>query len=297
MKWQLFIGHAIFLGSVLFTSATLLALKVLRKRRQRRSPLHGKSIGHLPGQQLLDRIRKADDEVAFSFDVMIIALPMLFLVWATLKIDWTQVRFGANEWIFVVGWVLFFGYGLWHFLRHSKRREQAQDGLLAERVTGMQLNRLMAQGCLVLHDLPCGEYNIDHVVVAPRGVFAVETKSFRKPRVMPAGVPAKVMFDGEQLKFSDFLTRKPIEQARRQAQSLAGILQASLGESIRVTPALALPGWWIEKTEAGKAANVFVFTPMGRGCEWFTYGDEVLSPAQRSLIAQALAMKYPPIAE
>ena len=109
----------------------------------RRSPLHGKPIGHLPGQQLLERIGKADDEVGFGVDVMIIALPMLFLVWATLKIDWTQVRFGMNELLFVMGWALLFGYGLWHYLRHSKRREQARDGLLAERVTGIQLDRLM----------------------------------------------------------------------------------------------------------------------------------------------------------
>ena len=297
MKWQLFIGHAILLGSVLISAATILTLKALRKRRQRRSPLQGKSIGHLPGQQLLARIDKAEEEAGFGVDVMIFALPMLFLVWATLKIDWTRVRFGANELIFVVGWVLFFGYGFWHYQRHSRRREQARDGLLAERVTGMQLNPLMAQGCLVLHDLPCGEYNIDHVVIAPRGVFAVETKSFRKPKNLPAGTSARVEFDGELLKFIDFSTSKPIEQARRQAKSLAGILHALLGEPVRVTPALALPGWWIEKSDAGKASDVFVFTPMGRGCEWFTYGDEVIPPARRSLMAQALAVRYPPVAE
>lgn len=296
MNWHLFIGHAVFLGSVFITAIIILAFKVLRKLRQRRSPLHGKPIGHVPGQQLLDRIDKAGDEASFGVDVMIIALPMLFLVWATLKIDWTQVRFGTNELIFVIGWALLFGYGFWQYQRHSKRREQARDGLLAERVTGMQLNRLVAQGCLVLHDLPCGEYNIDHVVIAPRGIFAVETKSFRKPKNTPAGNPAKVEFDGETLKFSDFSSRKPIEQSRRQAKSLAGILRDGLGETIRVSPALALPGWWIEKTEAGKTSDVFVFTPMGRGCEWFTYGDEVISPTKRSLIAQALAMKYQPVA-
>ncbi|TWT18522.1 NERD domain-containing protein [Luteimonas marina] len=297
MNWQLFIGHAVFLGSLLITMIIILAFKFLRRKRQRRSPLHGKTIGNLPGQQLLERIDKASEETGFGVDLMILALPMLFLIWATLRINWTQVRFGAVELIFVVGWLLFFGYGFRQYQHHSKLREQARDGLLAERVTGLQLNRLVAHGCLVLHDLPCGEYNIDHIVIAPRGVYAVETKSFRKPKQVNPGTPAKVEFDGDALKFPDFSTRSPIEQSRRQAKSLAGILRDVLGDSVRVDPAVALPGWWVEKTETGKVSDVFVFTPMGRGCEWFTYGDEIIPTAKRNLIAQALATKYPPIAQ
>jgi hypothetical protein len=295
MEWHLFIGHGVFLGSLLITALIVLTFKILRKLRQRRSPLHGKQIGHLPGQQLLSRIDKADNEVQFGFDIMLISLPILFLVWSTMQIDWTKVRIGINEAIFLSGWILFFGYGFWHYQRHSKRKEQAQDGLLAERVTGMQLNRLIARGCIVMHDLPCGEYNIDHVIIAPRGVYAVETKSFRKPKKTSLQTHAKVEFDGEMLKFPDFATRKPIEQSRRQAKSLANILRESLNETIRVDPALALPGWWVEKAESGKTSEVFVFTPMGRGCEWFTYGEEVISPTKRNLIAQALATRYPPI--
>jgi len=295
MKWQMFIGHAVFLGSVLVTAAIALALKEMRKSRERRSPLHGKQIGHVPGQQLLDRIDKASNEAGIGFDLMIIALPMMFLVWATLRIDWSQVRFGLIELMFLAGWVLVFGYGLREYQRHSKDRDQARDGLLAERVTGMQLNRLVAQGCIVMHDLPCGDFNIDHVIIAPRGVYAVETKSFRKPKNVAPSESAKVGFDGEVLKFPDCTTFKPIEQSRRQAKFLAGYLRESLGEAVRVDPAIALPGWWVEKTEAGKASDVFVFTPMGRGCDWFTYGNETIPLAKRNLIMQALAMRYPTV--
>lgn len=293
MKWQIFIGHVVFLTSCLITLAIVLSFKFLRKRRERRSPLHGRQIGHLPGQQLLQRIDKADEELGFGFTVMTIALPGLFLVWTTTQIDWDAVTFGANEMIFLIGWAIFFAYGFWHYQRHLKRKEQARDGLLAERVTGMQLNRLIAHGCVVMHDLPCGDFNIDHVVIAPRGVFAVETKSFRKPRREVSQQKARVAFDGSMLRFSDFTTRKPIEQARSQAVFLAGALRESLGEKIPVTPAVALPGWFVEKDAAGKSSDVFVFTPMGRGCDWFTYGDEVISASRRNLIAQALALRYP----
>ncbi|QDW67541.1 nuclease-related domain-containing protein [Luteimonas granuli] len=295
MKWHMFISHAVFLSSLFVTALIILLFKVLRAVRQRRSPLHGKQIGHVPGQQLLDRIDHADREATFGYDVMIMALPMLFLVWASMRIEWQAVTFGAAEAAFFAGWLLIFAYGFWQYRRHALRKEKARDGLLAERVTGMQLNRLVANGCLVLHDLPCGDFNIDHVVIAPRGVYAIETKSFRKPKSGSAADPHKVQFDGATLKFSDFTTKAPIEQARRQAKFLASLIRESLGDSIPVTPAVSLPGWFIEKTADAKSADVFVFTPMGRAYEWFSYGEEVLQPGVRTLIAKALALRYPTV--
>ena len=97
MKWQIFIGHAVYFASAFFTALIILALKYLRKRQQRRSPLHGKQIGHVPGQQLLDRIDRANEGVGLGVDAMILAMPLLFLVWATQRIDWAQVRFGLIE--------------------------------------------------------------------------------------------------------------------------------------------------------------------------------------------------------
>ncbi|ASR44690.1 hypothetical protein BEN78_16275 [Xanthomonas citri pv. mangiferaeindicae] len=293
VKWQMFIGHAVFISSCLITLFIVLSFKLLRKQRERRSPLHGRQIGHLPGQQLIQRIDKADQEMDFGFTVMTISLPMLFLIWATTRIDWAEVKFGTIELIFLAGWAIFFFYGFWHYQLHVKRKEQARDGLLAERVTGMQLNRLVAQGCTVMHDLPCGDFNIDHVVIAPRGIFAVETKSFRKPQKDSTQTKARVSFDGNTLRFSDFITRKPIDQARRQAAFLAGVLRESLGKDIQVVPAVSLPGWFVEKDGAGKSSDVFVFTPMGKGCDWFTYGDEVIPSDKRNLVAQLLALRYP----
>ena len=293
LRGTAFIGHAMFLVSVAITLAVALSYKWWHKRSQRRSPLQFKKIGNLPGQQLLQRIDKHRDELGFGLDLMIIALPMLFLVWATMNIDWTKVGFGAGEATFVVGWVGFFSLGFWCYRRHYRKHEQAKDGLLAERVTGMQLNRLMSQGCTVMHDLPCDGFNIDHIVIAPRGVFAVETKSFRKPRDLPGGKPAKATFDGVGLGFGDFATREPIEQSRRQAQWLARYLREAMQEQVAVMPAVSLPGWFVEKTEDGRKSDVFVFTPMGRGCEWFTYGAEVLPASKRAVIAQALALRYP----
>ncbi|UWX04647.1 NERD domain-containing protein [Pseudoxanthomonas sp. NC8] len=90
------------------------------------------------------------------------------------------------------------------------------------------LNRLIGPRCIVAHDVPCEGFNIDHVVIAPRCVYAVETKSFRKPRGSDDNSHFKVSFDGAALRFPDFVDTNAIEQARRQAQWLARYLRESL---------------------------------------------------------------------
>jgi hypothetical protein len=188
-----------------------------------------------------------------------------------------------------------FAYGFRRFIKHWDARNKARDGLVAERMTGQLLNRLIGPNCIVAHDLPCEGFNIDHIVIAPRAVYAVETKSFRKPRGSVDDSHYKVTFDGEALRFPDWRDNAPIKQARRQAQWLARHLRDSLGRDIPVIPALALPGWWIERTDASKNSDVRVFTPIGRGAEFLLSGQEAIDASTRSLIAQAVALRYPDI--
>lgn len=223
MNWGRWAGHFVMFGSILLTIAVFLVVKLWRKSSQRRSPLGGRAdVGRLPGQALLNRIREHDDEVGRAIFLSMLAAPLMFMVWASMRLDWARVRWGFGEWLFVAGGVMLFSWGLVDYVRHYNKRERYKDGWVAERVTGQQLNRLVAQGCMVLHDLPAEVGNIDHVVVAPRGVYAVETKSFRKPKDVTddRNHPGhKVMYDGTRLRFPDFVTAKPMEQSTRQAVS------------------------------------------------------------------------------
>lgn len=289
------LGLAPFFLSILLAIGCAMAYRIIRSRHRRRSPLADRKIGHVPGQQLVERVLNHDEEMSVSVMLMFLAFPVTFMAWIGLRIDLTSLHWGVTEWISLASAMVVFGIGFRSFAHHVHARDNARDGLLAERVTGMQLNRLIADGCFVLHDLPCEGFNIDHIVIAPRGVYAVETKSIRKPKRKSANEKEDMRFDGRALKFGRCETTKPVDQARRQAQWLARHLREALRESIPVAPALALPGWYINKTESGKASDVFAFTPMGRGYEWFAYGDESIPLAKRSLIAQALATRYPSI--
>jgi hypothetical protein len=298
MKWTMFLGHAVLLLSVLLMMACALTFKFLHQRRRRRAPLQGRKVGNLPGQQLLERISHHAQELDTALSLMYMAFPLMFMVWLTLRVDWRQVRFSWIEAFFIVGALATFGWGLRGYVRHYRAREQMRDGWTAEHVTGMQLNRLVAQGCLVLHDLPAEYGNIDHVVIAPRGVYSVETKSFRKPRDasdVRDDPSHQVRYDGKGLVFPDFATREPIEQALRQAQWLRRFLRDALNREVPVIPAVALPGWYVVRTDEGKRADVQVFSPMGKGPEFMAWDPERVAPDVRRLIAEHLASRYPVI--
>jgi hypothetical protein len=293
------LSNLVFLSTFLVTAALIIACatiaKLIRKRSGRRSPLQGKKIANLPGQQLMARITKHGDDMVGDFMVMYLSLPMMLFAWASKRVDWTKFKFGVTEAVFLAAGLAVFAYGLWSYVRHLKAYLRAKEGQLAEQVTGQSLNRLIGPQCIVAHNVPCEGFNIDHVVIAPRCVYAVETKSFRKPRGSDDNSHYKVAFDGTALRFPDFVDTKAVEQARRQAQWLARYLRESLGQEIPVVPAVALPGWWIERSDAARRSDVRVFTPMGRGAEFLLDGEENLAPAMRSLIAQAISQKYPSV--
>lgn len=294
----MYYGLLPFFASVVLALGCALAFKVWHRRQLRRSPLHGRKLGHLPGQQLLERIERHDTEILTAVTIMYFALPIVFMLWAGSRLDWSRLRWGSNETMLVVFGLGMFGYGLFDYIRHFRARQHALDGLTAERVTGMQLNRLTAKDCSVMHDLPAEGFNIDHVVIAPRGVYAVETKSFRKPKDSSKGDNYRVTYDGQMLKFPDFAEKAALDQAKRQAKWLQRLLRESLAWDVEVTPALALPGWHIDQTDdVWRTSSVKVFTPMGDGANFMAKALDRLDATQRSLIVQALAIRYPVVDE
>jgi len=300
MVWKQFLGLAPFFLSALLALAAALSYRALAKRRARRSPLATRQVGHVPGQQLVERISDHETEMLIGVMLMYMALPLMFAGWAGMRIDWDSIRWGFAEWLSVAAAASMFVYGLRSYIRHLNKRGRARDGLLAERVTGMQLNRLVAQGCIVMHDLPGEGFNIDHVVISPRGVYAVETKSFRKPRGVSdeRNDPShQVRFDGRTLSFPDFNTTRPIEQALQQAQWVQRYLREALGTDVPVIPAVALPGWFVVmEEEVWRNAPVKVFTPMGDGAKFMSKNLPRLDPALRGLVATALAQRFPTVA-
>lgn len=297
MDWKMYLGTLPFFFSVTLALVCALTYKTVKKRLARRSPLASRHIGHVPGQQLVKRMSDHETELMTSVMIMYMAFPLMFMLWAGMRLDWAEFQWGGREWLMLTWALAFFAYGLWGYIKHLHARDRVADGLLAERVTGMQLNRLVAKGCLVLHDLPAEGFNLDHVVVSPRGVYAVETKSFRKPKRTKSGRNYNVHFDGKRLQFPDFVEIQAVEQAERYARWLEKTLR-ELEINAPVIPALALPGWMIEQPdEIWRSSRVKVFTPMGNGANFMTKDLGHMDAQTQSLIAQALASRYSKVGE
>lgn len=167
-------------------------------------------------------------------------------------------------------------------------------GLIGEQVVGQLLDRLSSDTICVFHDMEIKEpggkpWNIDHVVVTPAGVFAIETKTRRKPRgISPDGQQGhKVIFDGQQLRFPAPMSanRHGLDQAQRNANWLSGKLTALNGCDVPVSPVLVLPGWWVEAKGKGP---VSVLNP--KGLRSFLNGrTPVLSAERQRAITAQLA--------
>lgn len=135
-------------------------------------------------------------------------------------------------------------------------------GFDGERYVAEKLGELVPQGYRIFHDFlfdmkPGGEatnFNIDHIVIGPSGVFAVETKTYRQPNAELAGGDKshEVTIRGDWMIMpGDRKTRKPTDQARRNAVDLSKWLSGSAPESVRVIPVVAMPGWFVKEEAAG----------------------------------------------
>lgn len=294
--WSGIVGFVPFFVSAGLALALALSYKAYARRTARRSPLAGRKVGRLPGQELVERISSHETDLIVGVMMMYMAFPLAALAWAGIHLEIEGLTWGPKETLFLVIAIGFFGYGLYDYIRAFNARQRARDGLLAERVTGLQLNRLVAKGCTVMHDLPGENFNIDHVVIAPRGVYAVETKSFRKPKHVRAGNTYRVGFDGAALRFPDFVEKDAVAQARRQAHWLAKVLREAMGREVPVIAALALPGWLVEQPdEVWRSAQVKVFSPMGGGASFMAKDFQAIDATTQNLIRDALAVRYPDI--
>ena len=277
---------------VLLTLGLVLAYRKWQDREGRRSPIEGRVI-YGPGEQLRKRVEDHGDEIMGAMAALFFLGPYFLAFWALRRIDLTKVGIGWGDYLLLAAFLVMVAGIVWRIIQHGKKRRMAIAGLRAELYTAQELNRLIGLDCTVLHDLPADGFNIDHVVIGPRAVYAVETKSVRKPRVGSAKDHFKVVYDGQYLRFPDFSDKRRLQQTQRQAEWLANYLKQSTGQPIPVVPALALPGWWIESS-ATAFSDVRVFNPAGRGAQFMADKTGAgLGIGRAALGTQALVMRYP----
>ena len=234
---------------VLILLGALFVWKWWNGRDRRRDPLNIKILRGA-GQS----VREALDHHSSEFDTAaftaFIAGPIVYIAWASrwmkeAGFQWSSVTIGFFEVFLLVALTVAYVLYFRKLTKHGLAARRYRQALAAELATAQCLTQVMAEGGLVFHDFPGDGFNIDHIVIGRSVVFAVETKSRRKP-ASEGKDAARVVYDGSSLRFPEHIEKQPLEQAARQAEWLAGFLARGVGEPVRVVPYLALPGWFIE---------------------------------------------------
>ncbi|MGI9302683.1 MAG: nuclease-related domain-containing protein [Gammaproteobacteria bacterium] len=137
----------------------------------------------------------------------------------------------------------------------AKRLRLAQQG---ERTVGQYLERLRESGFHVFHDVVGEGFNIDHVLIGEKGVYAIETKT----RSKPARGDSKIHYANGQLFANGHrIDRNPLVQGRAAASWLSATLNESTGRTVPVHPVVLFPGWWVDPLPPGRSKEIWVLEP------------------------------------
>jgi hypothetical protein len=204
------------------------------EKPDKQSPLRTKPR-RAAGQSLQEQINDTFDDllkylVVGMFSVVLLSLELWRWLWPTPPSP-VGAAIGC---LLVIGWS---AYRVWVIRAKLRDLKLGRDG---ERIVGEKLEQLRASDYRVFHDMLGGDFNLDHVIVGPGGVFVIETKTWRKSR------GETIESDGEFVwKGGVKLNPNPIEQAKAQARWLSAILKEVTNQSVFVQPVVVFPGWWV----------------------------------------------------
>jgi len=174
---------------------------------------------------------------------------MLWFVWFT---HWRQVRVTPDFWLVLA--IIVTGTAAIAYLRLIPQARRLVRGEHGELRVAEVLDDLRSYGYRVAHDLTRDGFNIDHVVVGPAGVFAIETK-FR------SGSGEITFRNGEGLFVGGFPEEKDsLSQARGNAAEVNRLIKENCHIDVWVKPVVVFVGDWRVKND-WRNTDARVFTP------------------------------------
>jgi hypothetical protein len=245
---------------------------------KQRSPLKDPPL-RVPGQSLDAEIQRVIDEATMFW----VLVP--FLLWALAGYEWWGMVKGVERqplWI-AFGALAMTLVGGHRIYRTRTKVKALRLGLAGERFVGQMLEELRVDGARIFHDVQGDAFNVDHVVISPRGVYCIETKTFTKPHA-----DAKIHYDGRSILVAGRVPdRDPVIQVTAAARWLEDRIVESTGKRFPVRPAVVFPRWWIETAPDARLAAVWVLEPKAL-LKWIANAPVTVADSDVSLIASHL---------
>ncbi|TDE49986.1 NERD domain-containing protein [Nonomuraea mesophila] len=157
---------------------------------------------------------------------------------------------------------------------------------VAERRTEAQLRKLERNGYRTLHAraIPDSEAQIDHLVVGPTGVYAVDSEKWDKR------LPVRVQM-GKKLFHGPFDKKPRITEAKWEASRASELISQSFGREISVVPSLAIYGPQVPwKIMTIRGVDVY---QGDRARKWITKRERALTDGEINRIYEIAAQVLP----
>ena len=209
--------------------------------RRSRSPVEG-PLRRLPGQSVRDERDKLLNDTLVDY-LLLIAFFWLLAGWEWFR-RWKPSPAGAE---FLTGAALLAtAYCVFRIVRLRKEVRNLNQAEKGERRVSELLTQLRRKRYVAFDDLLVDQSNIDHVLVGPGGIFAIETKAYSIFGNGCVGVDESgVLRLGNKPAMKD-----PLRQAARSAANVGKILKERVRKELDVTPVLIFPGWTLKGAKA-----------------------------------------------
>lgn len=201
----------------------------------------GTKVRRLPGQSLREQFDdRCESHITLPF--MVAAAGIMVAIFEAMHV------YGHVQPSIVIGGIMAFvgvlfvvwGVGTVKELRAIKRGE------LGELIVAQAIERdLLPNGYVVFHDIQLEDgkkrFNVDHLLIGPNGVFAIETKNYSKPK----RGEVRVSYDGKQVRWNG-VSHKDDEARQAVAIAMAAkdFIFKETGIKVYVKPVLCAVGWY-----------------------------------------------------
>ena len=144
-------------------------------------------------------------------------------------------------------------YAIYKICKARKALRSYRRGEEGERIVAQAIEQsLIPKGYVVFHDIQLEKdgkrSNIDHLLVGGNGIFAIETKHYRKP----GNCSPEVRYDGHDLFWGGVRHAKngesEIDMAMRHARDSKTLIDELTGLNVYVHPVLCAVGWCAKST-------------------------------------------------
>lgn len=264
-------------------------MKIRQPKFQRPANPLLKKIFRNAGEYLADQIELIQDNLMQYAMMSCVAFAMAMMT----VICYFKPPTFAEMIVIVLFALLFTAYSAWKIVRLLPALRSRQFGRYGEIFVSQLLHKRKERDWRIFDDIQMGGYNLDHVIVAPQGIFCIETKARRDKsnKMLP------VRYDGTLLQVGGRYADSPgrpgsiLWQVALTRENLQKYLFALLQQRFPLKTVLVFPESSVSNAMGNKPGDVLWVMNPEQLASAVKGLPPVMSPEQRTAVCNVLAKR------